>query len=225
MITLVHGNDTLSSRNYFLNQKDESSLTFDAETISLVEFSQSLQGSGLFENPKKIFIENLFTRKGSKSINSIGEILEKNNKSEIFIWADKEIGVKILSSFPKFENQNFKVPANLWSFLDGIKPGSSKNVTAFHSALEGSETEIVFSMIIRQFRLLLGISSGSIKNVEEIKKLAPWQRSKLLRQASLFDLAKLKEIHKRLYKIEKSTKTGSSNLTLAQNIDILLLEI
>lgn len=225
MITLVHGNDTLSSRNYFISQKDNSSITFDAENMSLIELSQSMQGSGLFESSKKIFIENLFTRKGSRSIDQLADLLKNNKSLDVFIWADKEIGVKTLSAFPKFENQNFKIPVNIWSFLDGIRPNNPRNVTSFHEALRGSETEIVFAMLIRQFRLLLGIASSSKKNADEVKKLAPWQKSKLVRQASLFDTLRLKEIYKQLYKIEKSQKTGSTNLTLVQNIDILMLEI
>ena len=224
MITLVHGQDNLSSRKFFLSHKDKDSITFDAENLSVIELSQSLQGGGLFENPKKIFIENLFTRKGNKSLAPIAEILNTNDKSEVFIYADKDVGVRSLSNFPKFTNENFKIPQNIWSFLDGIRPGNSNNIASFHNALEGSEPEIVFAMIIRQFRLLVGISSNG-KSIEEVKKLADWQKTKLRRQASLFEMSKLKDIYKKLYKIEKSVKTGASNLTLTQNIDILLLEI
>lgn len=225
MITLIHGNDNLSSRRYFLSQKDDESITFDAESLNIVEFEQSLQGGGLFSNPKKIFIENLFTRKGSKNISSIGEILSSNTDSQIFIWAEKEVGIKTLANFPKIDNQNFKIPQTIWSFLDGTRPNNPSNVTLFHSALNGSEPEIVFAMLTRQFRLLIGISSDSKNNAEEVKKLAPWQKTKLIKQASLFGKEKLKDIYKKIYKIEKGTKTGSSNLDLIQNIDILLLEI
>lgn len=227
MITLIHGNDILTSRNYFLSQKDKDSLTFDAEIISPIELAQSMQGSGLFETKatNKIFIENLFTRKGTKSMESIAWVLNQNSSANVYIWADKEIGVKQLASFPKFENKNFKIPQKIWSFLDGIKPNSEVNVKAFHHAITGSEPEIIFAMLIRQFRLLLGISSESKNNIDEVKKLAPWQKTKLVRQASLFDSKSLKEIYRKIYKIEKSQKTGNSNLNLTQNIDILLLEI
>ena len=65
----------------------------------------------------------------------------------------------------------------------------------------------------------------SKENIDEVKRIAPWQKSKIVRQASLFGEEKLKLIYKKLYKIDKTTKTGKSNLTLVQNIDILLLEI
>ena len=226
MIALVHGTDNLTSRKYFLDQKDENSLTFDAETLNPIELTQSIQGSGLFETlNNKIFIENLFTRKGSKNQNSLAEILQNSKSSDVFIWADKEIGVKSLSGFPKFENKNFKIPQNIWSFLDGIKPNNPNNVSSFHSALLGTDPEIIFAMIIRQFRLLLGTSSTNKNNAEEVKKLAPWQKSKLERQLSLFGQDNVKKIYKSIYKIEKQQKTGASNLSLIQAIDILLLQI
>lgn len=225
MIILVHGDDSLSSRKYYLSQKDDSSITFDAESISVIELAQTMQGSGLFEDSKKIFIENLFTRKGQKNLTSVAQTLESNEKAEVYIWADKDVGVRSLGKFPRFENQNFKVPQNIWSFLDGLRPNNPRNVTSFHNALKGTEPEIIFAMITRQFRLLAGISSESKQNAEEVKKLAPWQKSKLQKQASLFSQDKIKMIYKKLYKIEKGQKTGSSNMTLTQNIDILLLEI
>jgi hypothetical protein len=225
MITLIHGDDNLSSRKYYLSLKKSDAITFDAETLNPIELAQSLQGSGLFEDSKKIFIENLFTRKGSKNLTSVAEILENNDHAEIYIWADKDVGVRSLGKFPKFENQNFKIPQNIWSFLDSIRPNNSRNITSFHNALKGTEPEIVFAMILRQFRLLAGISSDSKQNAEEIKKLAPWQKVKLEKQASLFSQEKIKSIYKKLYKIEKGQKTGSSNLNLVQNIDIMLLEI
>ncbi len=225
MITLIHGNDTLSSRKYYLDQRDSESLTFDAESINLVELEQSLAGSGLFATTKKIFVENLFSRKSAKNLDSIGKLLSSYKDAEVFFWADKEVGVKALASFPKVENKSFKIPQNIWNFLDNLRPSNVANVSSFHRTLSESEAEIIFAMIIRQFRLMLGLIQYSRVNIDEVKRIAPWQKTKLLRQASLFGEQKLKTIYKKLYKIDKSTKTGKTNLTLTQNIDILLLEI
>lgn len=225
MITLIQGNDTLSSRKYFLDQKDSESLTFDGENINLVELEQSLAGSGLFGSSKKIFIENLFSRKSAKNLDAIGKLLTANQNLNVYIWADKEVGVKALTTFPKIENKVFKIPQNIWNFLDNLRPSTSSNVSSFHRTLKESETEIIFAMIIRQFRLMLSLIQDSKDNIDEVKRIAPWQKTKLMRQASLFGEEKLKAIYKKLYLIDKKTKTGKTNLTLTQNIDILLLEI
>lgn len=225
MITLIHGNDTLSSRKFYLDHKDQESLTFDAESINLVELEQSLAGSGLFGSTKKIFIENLFSRKSAKNLDWIGKLLSSYKDCEVFFWADKEVGVKVLTAFPKVEKKEFKIPQNIWNFLDNIRPSNSSNVTSFHRTLNETESEIIFAMILRQFRLMLGLISDSTENIDEVKRIAPWQKTKLIRQASLFGEEKLKNIYKKLYKIDKTTKTGKTNLSLTQNIDILLLEI
>lgn len=225
MLTIVHGSDQLSSRNYFLEQKDKESITFDAQNLNIVELEQSLGGNSLFGTSKKIFIDNLFNKKGLKNVEIVVELLKKSQDAHVYIWADKEIGAKSLSGFPKFQNQNFKIPQNIWAFLDGIRPDNPKNVILFHQTLAATEVEVVFAMIIRQFRLMLCLVEGSDSAIDEVKRLAPWQRSKLTRQAMLFGIDMLKAIYKKLYKIEKSVKTGKSNLTLTQSIDILLLEI
>ncbi|MBI2621687.1 MAG: hypothetical protein HYW63_03550 [Candidatus Levybacteria bacterium] len=225
MVTVVHGSDQISSRNFFLEQKDKDSLTFDAENINVVDLEQSLQGGGLFGATTKVFIENLFTKKGLKSLEDVAEVINKSKNADIYLWADREQGVKNLSAFPKYLNQNFKIPQNIWLFLDGIRPHNPDNVLHFHETILTTEPEIVFAMVIRQFRLMLGLMENSDNTIDEVKRLAPWQRGKLTRQASIFGLEKLKKTYKKLYKIDKSQKTGTSKLSLTQNIDILMLEI
>lgn len=225
MITLISGNDTLSSRKYFLDLQDKDSLSFDAESINLVELEQSLGGSGLFGSTKKIFVENLFSRKSIKNLEPIGKLLTQYKDTEIFFWTDKEVSVKALGSFPKVEKKEFKIPQSIWNFLDNLRPSSTSNVSSFHRTLNETEPEIIFAMILRQFRLMLGLLKESNEKIDELKRIAPWQKTKLVRQASLFGEEKLKKIYKSLYKIDKATKTGKTNLTLTQNIDILLLQI
>lgn len=225
MITIIHGDDSLTSRKHFLSLKTKESIYFDAESLNINELSQEISGSGLFLDSKVILIDNLFSKKGVKNIEQVSDLLNINKKLEIFLWSDRLVESKYLKLFKNPESKVFKLPQTIWSFLDSIKPNSQNNVFSFQKTLETVEIEIVFAMIIRQFRLLLGISSNSKTNIDEIKRLAPWQKSKLLRQASLFEDNSLSKIYRKLYLIEKSIKTGKSNLTLEQNIDILLSDI
>ncbi|OGH47754.1 MAG: hypothetical protein A3A51_04955 [Candidatus Levybacteria bacterium RIFCSPLOWO2_01_FULL_39_10] len=225
MITFIHGDDVVSSRNYFLKQKNDNSITFDAENLSIIELLQSLQGEGLFGNSKSIFIDNLFTQKGVKNLNEITQVLKEKNNADVYIWSNKILGAKVLSEFPRCDSKLFKIPQNIWAFLDGIRPSDSRNVILFHKALNETDPEIVFAMIIRQFRLMIGLLDDSGKSIDEVKRLAPWQKSKFIKQAGLFGTNKLKAVYKKLYEIDKSSKTGTTGLTLSQNIDNLLLEI
>lgn len=226
MIYLFHGDDNAASRTAYSDHKDSSSINYDAANLDLAELSSSLQGGGMFENENKIFIDNLFSKKSSKMFDSILEILNTYSKTaNIYLYSDKELGKKDLGVFKNSQAQSFKIPQNLWSFLDGIRPNNSHNVLLFKSTLTSNEPEIVFAMLVRQFRLLLGISGNSNNQIDEVARLAPWQKGKLERQLSLFGQDKVKNIYKKLYKIEKQTKTGGTNLTLTQSIDILLLQI
>jgi hypothetical protein len=225
MVFLVHGNDTLASRTYFLSKKDKNSFSFNAEDLNFIELNQVLNGSSIFPVTKNIFIENFFTRKALTNQKEIIKALSVKSEIDIYIYSDKEENLKTLSEIKNLDQNNFKIPQNLWNFLDAIRPNNYESVLNFHNALKGSDPEFIFAMLLRQFRLLIAISSVSINSIVEIKRLAPWQKSKLASQASLFNEYKLVNILKKLYVIDKSIKTGKSNLTLIQNIDILLLEI
>ena len=226
MITVVSGNDTFSSRNYLFEQKDSDSVTFDAESVELSELEGELSDSKLFRSVKKIFIENLFSPKAKQNYKNIIDIVEKNHKDkEIFIWEGSEVSLRTLSSFPKHTIKSFKIPQNIFYFLDNIKPGNKQSLTMFHDVLKTTEPQIIFFMIIRRFRLMLGIIENSKNIIDELKRLAPWQKSKIIRQADIFGIDRLKFVYKKLYKIDKGQKTGSSGLNLTQQIDMLLLEI
>jgi DNA polymerase III delta subunit len=221
MIHLIHGDDPTRSREYFAKQKTSDSITYDAENLSLIELAQTLQGSGLFGGGTVVFIENLFGRK-AKNATEIIELLNTNSKqSEIYIYSDKLLPAKSLKEFKNSEDTVFKVPQTIWAYVDGLRPDSRSNLKLFHSALDSNEPEYIFSMLVRQFRLLLGLNSG----IDEIKRLAPWQIGKLQKQRSYFGEEKLKDVYKSIYTIDKKTKTGGTNLSLTQNIDLLMLSI
>lgn len=223
MILIIHGDDISASRNFFLNQKNKESLLFDAVNLEVSELLQSVQGSSLFEESKKILIDNLFSKKAAKNYKDIVQAVSNLKDCEIILWSDKELSKKVLSEFPDSTNNLFKIPQNIFSFLDSIRPNSLSNVKNFQNALKTSDPEIIFAMIVRQFRLLHEL--GSSEKIDEVARLAPWQKSKLEKQMSLFGQDKIKNIYKKLCIMDKEQKTGQTNLTLSQNIDIFLLEI
>jgi len=227
MITVIHGDDTASSRTYFNDQRDNNSIFFDAKELNIDDFQNEIRGNNLFTSDKKIFLENIYSQKAKKNHDKILELLKNSPKDlNVYVWENKEIPLKSLKEFPDYRNQLFKINQNIFGFLDRLKPGNQESVILFHLALENSDANIIFFMIIRQFRLMIAITdTTSSKNIDEIKRLAPWQKSKLTAQANLFGIEKLKIIYKKLYKIDKNIKTGGTKLTLEQNIDILLFDI
>ena len=233
MITIIHGEDIESSRIYLQEekQKHKDYVSYEGKKITTTDLSQNIQGSGLFSDTKTIFIEGFLTgvKKTSKDAKEIIDFIAKNHKdSKIFIWEPKEFSKRDLLVFKDAIVRSFKLPQNIFIFLDSLRPNNSNNVISlFHKSLEsGIKEELIFFMIQRQFRLLLALSDNTTeKTIDELIRLAPWQRGKLERQASLFSKSQLKKVYNSLFNIDLGLKTGKLNLTLPQAIDFLLYEI
>lgn len=226
MISIIHGNDITSSRNYFLQLKKENkdSYTLQDTDVNITDLIQIMDDGSLFQNSKTIFIENfLGEKKKSKEKDEIVKLIVKHAKqNNIFLWEKKELNKSSLIPFKEAIIKNYKLPALLFNFLDSIGPGQGKTlIPLFHKCLENTETEMIFFMIVRQFRILLSITETS-EMISEIKRMAPWQTSRLQRQAKLFKKEKLKKLYFRLFEIETAFKTGSNPMPLISVIDIFL---
>ena len=118
----------------------------------------------------------------------------------------------------------FKFPQKLFSFLDSLIPKNS-SIPLFHELLTTTESELIFFMIIRQFRILLSLKEPANETIDEVKRMAPWQKSKLQKQASLFSKKKLVSLYNSLYEIELSQKTGFSAMSITDSIDFFLADL
>ncbi|MEK7534770.1 MAG: hypothetical protein AAB600_05605 [Patescibacteria group bacterium] len=231
MITIIHGDDIVLSRNYLQEQKHKvlSPYVFDG-LIDITTLIQITQGVGLFTSEKNIFVENFFSKNklGNLEVKSVIDYINKNESLfNLFFWEAKELQKRSIALFTNPSLKNFKIPQAIFLFLDSIRPKNFKNSTIlFHNALKNTLEELVFFMLQRQFRLLLAVSEENSKDsIDEITRLAPWQKSKLLKQAALFSSDKLLAIHKKLYKIEVAQKTGNLPYSLTVAIDFLLLSL
>lgn len=229
MITIIHGDDVTNSRNIFYSEKSKikNPVIFDKNNFDLTLFLQVLSGKSLFAEEKNIFLDNLLSSKNI-SPQQLKEVIGKINKSQsptnIFIWEGTELGKTFLNQFPKALVKSFKLPQSVFSFVDSIKPNNSQNVILFHNALKNSDDGFLFSMLVRQFRLLLALREESSSPIDDLNRLSPWQRDKLFAQSKLFLIEELKRIYKALYKIDLNVKTGVyGNFTTA--IDFLLIDI
>jgi DNA polymerase III delta subunit len=233
MITIIHGDDISQSRKYFIDLKikQKNAITFDGGKITLTDLAQNIEGSSLFGDTKSIFIEELLSKnkKTDKTVKEIINFIAKNSDNASFVlWESKEITKRELFTFKNSVAKIFKLPKNIFLFMDSLRHNNSKNLlNLFHQAIDsGIKEELILFMMQRQIRFLLALSeSGENEQIEEINRLAPWQMSKLISQAKLFDKEKLKIIYKKLFEIELGQKTGNLFSTLSQAIDFLLLEM
>lgn len=227
MITIIHGDDTSASRKFFMDKKGKFAAPIIGEKLTILDIKQQGASGGLFEKPEALFVEGFITNsKPGKNLDEIASYLKKNSKEiDIYFWERKELTKKQISQFgTAIIIETFKIPQRTFGFLDSLRQGNGKrNVELFHDALAGSSEELLFFMLIRQFRLLLAVSSQS--NIDEAKRLAPWQKSKLASQAKSFSAEQLKKVYKNLNDIDLAQKTGGLTMPLRQTIDIFLLDI
>lgn len=230
MITIAYGDDIASSRNYYISERQKSKypVILDGGKLTLSDLMQSLEGGSLFNDERDIFIENFFSaKKTNTSFKDIAVYIDKQGaEANIFFWENSELSKTELSTFKKTTTKLFKIPQNLFGFLDNVTPGNTGSVKQFHELLNQTAEELIFFMLVRQFRLLLAVSDLEAKNpIDELKRLAPWQTGKLKNQAKLFGPEKLIIIYRRLYEIDSAYKSGKLPATLTQTIDFLLVDL
>src|SRR5205085_6495279 len=122
--------------------------------------------------------------------------------------------------------KQFKLPAAIFTFLDALRPNNAKIlIQLFHRILEHKDEQFVFFMLVRHMRLLLSLSDSVDDSIEELKKISPWQKSKLQKQVRLFDQSSLLKLYAKLFTIDLASKSGRLACPLRQTIDFLLLEI
>ena len=102
MITIIHGEDTVSSRNYYLSQKEKSKnlVEFKADKLSFSDLIQTMEGGSLFNEEKEIFIEGFLGKKSSPDFEKIIKYLSKKNDGfKIFLWEGSEVSRTALNHF------------------------------------------------------------------------------------------------------------------------------
>ena len=237
MLIIIHGNDTALSRKNFMEEKEKftQAVQLSAEQVTLTDLAQLFEGGGLFGETKYVFIEQFLTKqKKSSNYKEIVNYLEKSAADNtIVLWEQKELERATLNSFKNAKIHAFNLPQTLFQLLDAIKPTNGELlITLFHKTIKYTETEMVFFMLIRQLRLLLGVYnmgssfvSGGTEQIDEIRRMAPWQKSKLEKQAASFELPHLLDLYNKLFIIEAGQKTGGLTSSLVSAIDIFLLEV
>lgn len=229
MILIIHGNDIESSRNYYFEEKNKlkNPVILNGEGLEFSILYQTVENKSFFDEKITILIENFFSKNKStnEEFKKIIEYLNTNKNADIIFWENDEITKTSISLIKNSSNKNFSLPQNLFAFLDSIKPGNGKYlIESFSENLKKSEAELVFFMIIRQFRIMLNLISNDLQ-IDEVKRMAPWQLSKLKRQAEIFGKDELVKLYKLLLDIDLNAKTGKTSLNLKKSIDFFLSDL
>jgi len=112
-------------------------------------------------------------------------------------------------------------PVNIFEMVDALATGkSARALRMLHQLLEEQDPVTLFTMVVRQFRLLIQtreiIEQGG--NEQEVARLLGqpgYIARKLFPQAQRFRMSELELIYRQLLKIDESTKTSQMPLDLA----------
>jgi len=225
MIQLLHGDNVQASRNELeqIKQKNQGKeiITINGLKTNLTEIIQALESKSLFDNNRLIIIESLFSNR--KKI-EIQNILEKSINQDLIMWEGKELEKGGLGKLPKNTViKIFKYDKILFKFLEVIYPGNQKNMLLLFEELAKKEAvELIFFMIVRQFRNLL-----VVKDENNSKQLgfSPWQEARLTNQARYFTIEQLLNNYNKLLEIDIAQKTGKSSFNLKKDIELFLLNL
>ncbi|MBI3955265.1 hypothetical protein HY338_02370 [Candidatus Gottesmanbacteria bacterium] len=229
MMILIHGEDISLSRKKLL---EETADINDIEVIKLEGMKATKEDVILacetksFLNPHKILIiENLFKGIIGKDRNGIIQyLLCLKDGIDIFFWEDRELEkVKINKYLSKIKSFKFQYPSSLFNFLDSIGV-DNRNVLIpkFHELLRQTDTELIFYMIIRQWRNLIMVKDLGVPGMQP---MPVWQAGKFSRQAYFFSLESLISNYRQLLAIDFKIKTSSTPYALRQLLDIFLLNL
>ncbi|MFN4212943.1 MAG: hypothetical protein ACK4FL_03215 [Microgenomates group bacterium] len=210
MLTIICGEDTVASRDYFNKLKADFQnngyqtsyiLPHDLRQISMAQ----IHTPTLFNQKTAYFSENLLAKFKEKNLPE-ATIIDWEEKSLYELKIPKGAVVK-----------EFKPPNSLFKLLDACYPGNSKTfLTILHQLPDKIEDGFIFFMLAKQIRNLL-----LIKMDQKITNLPSWQLTKLKFQARRWSTEKLLAFSEGLYRIDVSTKTSTNPFDIRKSLDIL----
>jgi DNA polymerase III delta subunit len=194
-------------------------LTFD-------QLFQNTENKSLFGSEQTILVENFFTKNKSIAIETkkIVEYVNSNKDLSIIFWESTELSKTSQALLKNATVKTFSFPQILFTFLDNVRPSNSEMlIRLFHELKLTMEPELIFFMLVRQFRIMLGLE-GTDK-IDEVKRMAPWQLGKMQKQARMFGEDRLKSNYQKLFEMDLALKTGKIPYSLERSIDFFLADL
>ncbi len=224
-MVILHGENTLQSRNALSALLDiarieqKRIIRLEAKRLEPKNLTEEVGADSLFGEPRIILIEELHSlptsARKTQLIKQIGALASEEN--EIILWEKRQLTPTMLKQFPGAKNQEFKLTKYLFNWLDTVNGQFKFNQKMFNSAIEQDGEMMLFTMLIRQIRLLIQVKEG------QTASLAPFMVGKLKKQAATFTLAQLLAFHQKLFLLDVGQKTSTNTLDMKQELELLLV--
>lgn len=223
MLTIICGEDSISSRNYFLDQQklfaQKGYEIVNVDYRLVLELDESEASSASLFTQKRVFFTSSLNKKVLKKLNSkterkIKEIII-SKEIQVFDW-EEETSARDLKSIKGIVIKELKPSQTIFKLLDSCYPGNLKQfISSLKTISESTEDIFIFIMLARHMRNILIIKLG-----EKLPKLMSWQIAKLSNQAKYWRLENLINFYQGLHRIDVNSKT-SSPYSIKKSLDIL----
>src|SRR5450830_516835 len=152
MLTIICGEDSIASRNYFLEQeknlreKDFEIVNVDYRQV--LELDESEASSASLFTQKRVYFTNSLNKKVLKKLNlkterKIKEIII-SKKIQVFDW-EEETSTRDLKSIKGIIVKEFKPSQNIFKLLDSCYPGNLKTfINSLNILSESTEDIFIF---------------------------------------------------------------------------------
>ncbi|MEK7633404.1 MAG: hypothetical protein AAB437_01000 [Patescibacteria group bacterium] len=224
MLTVVCGEDSIASRNYFLEQekyfreKDFEIVNLDVKQV--LELNDSEASSASLFSQKIIYFASGLNKKILKKLNVKTEKKIKDiifsKEIHLYDW-EEEITSRDLKSIKGIVIKEFKPSQNIFKLLDSCYPGNFKTfITTLNILSKSTEDIFIFIMLARHMRNILIVKMG-----DKIPKLMSWQIAKLSNQAKYWRLENLINFYQGLHRIDVNSKTNGTPFSVKKSLEIL----
>ncbi|MBI5122854.1 hypothetical protein HZA75_03265 [Candidatus Roizmanbacteria bacterium] len=224
MLTIICGEDSISSRNYFLDQQkilaQKGYEIVNVDYRLVLELDETEASSASLFTQKRVYFTSGLNKKVFKKLNSkterkIKEIIA-SIEIQVFDW-EEETSSRDLKSIKGIVIKEFKPSQSIFKLLDACYPGNLKQfISSLKTISESTEDIFIFIMLARHMRNILITKLG-----ERLPKLMSWQIAKLSNQAKYWKMENLINFYQGLHRIDINAKTGRTPYSVKKSLDIL----
>lgn len=225
MLTIICGEDSIASRNYFIDQqkllKEKDFEIVNVDYHQLLELDETGGSeSSLFALKRAYFTQSLnkkvFKKMSDRNEKKIKAIIA-SKEIQVFDW-EEETSSRDLKSIKGIIVKEFKPDKNIFKLMDSCYPGNLKNfIDTLNTLSESTEDIFIFIMLARHMRNILITKMG-----EKIPKLMSWQIGKLTNQARYWEIKNLINFYQGLHRIDVNSKTSGTPFSVKKSLDILV---
>ena len=229
MLTIVHGEDTIASRNFLFSfiqsakKKNQEIIKFSPQNLTIEGLITAFEGS-LFSQQKLIVIEFLNSLPSSLKKQIINCINQHKKNNHIIIFEKKIVTSTWLRQFPNAINHSFKPSSIIFHFLDtlGVKKKRKENLQFLNQLFGQKATGLAFYFLIKRLEDLILLKE---KNLASLSVKAPWQKQKLIQQSKNFTQQQLINFLSQLAILDFRQKTGQLPCSFEFSLELLIAKL